>query len=278
MRKILITGANSYIGTAFEQWIKQNNDDWCADTLDMLDEKWNEKDFGVYDTIFHVAGIAHQKEKKENAHLYYKVNRDLAINVAKKAKAEGVKQFVILSSMSVYGMKRGIIYRDTEEKPVTHYGKSKYEADVAISQMQDENFVVSIMRPPMVYGKGCKGNYQLLRKLSLKTPFFPKIRNERSMIYIENLVSFVERIIKERQGGIFFPQNADYVTTYEMVEKIALCHGKKAKPIVLFNWMIHVLLWMRIGIAEKVFGTLVYEKIDLCDNVNFQKSIEKTEN
>lgn len=278
MKKVLITGANSYIGTAFEQWIKQNNNDWCVDTLDMLDEKWTEKDFGAYDTVFHVAGIAHQKEKKENASLYYKVNRDLSINVAKKAKAEGVKQFVILSSMSVYGMNRGVICRNTKEKPVTHYGKSKYEADVAIGQMQDKNFVVSILRPPMVYGKGCKGNYQSLRKLSLKIPFFPKIRNERSMIYIENLVSFVARIIKERQGGVFFPQNADYVTTYEMVEKIALCHGKKAKPISLFNWMIHVLLWMRVGIAEKVFGTLVYEKIDLCDNVNFQKSIEKTEN
>lgn len=278
MEKVLITGANSYIGTSFDKWIKNNNSSMQVETLDMLGKAWENTDFSQYDTIFHVAGIAHQKETKQNAHTYYDVNEKLAIAVAKKAKAEGVKQFVILSSMSVYGINRGHITKQTVENPSTHYGKSKYQADLAIRELQDENFVVSILRPPMVYGKGCKGNYQLLRKLSCKIPFFPNIRNERSMIYIWNLTAFVERIIQEKKSGIFFPQNAEYVNTCDMVGKIAECNGKKMHLVPIFNWMIKILLWMRIGIAEKVFSSLTYEKVDLCENIDFQNSIMETEN
>lgn len=277
MEKVLITGANSYIGSSFEEWIKNHNSRMHVETLDMLGKAWENADFSKYDTIFHVAGIAHQKETKQNAYMYYDVNEKLAVAVAKKAKVEGVKQFVILSSMSVYGMKRGHITKQTIEDPNTHYGKSKYQADVAIRKLQDENFVVSILRPPMVYGKGCKGNYQLLRKLSQKIPFFPNIRNERSMIYIWNLTAFVEQIIKEKKNGIFFPQNAEYVNTSDMVSKIAEYNGKKMHLVPIFNWMIKILLWMRIGIAEKVFASLTYEKVDLCENIDFQNSIMETE-
>ena len=277
MERVLITGANSYIGMSFEQWIKYNNSHIQIETLDMLGKAWESTDFSKYDTIFHVAGIAHQKETKKNADIYYAVNEKLAIAVAKKAKEEGVKHFVILSSMSVYGMNRGHITKETKETPNTHYGISKYQADVAIRKLQDENFVVSILRPPMVYGNGCKGNYQLLRKISRKIPFFPNIKNERSMIYIWNLTAFVEQIIKEKKNGIFFPQNAEYVNTADMVNKIAECNGKKMHLTTLFNWMIKILLWMRIGIAEKVFGSLTYEKVDLCENIDFQNSIMETE-
>lgn len=278
MDRVLITGANSYIGTSFETWIKNHNSGIQVETLDMLGKSWESADFSKYDTVFHVAGIAHQKETKQNAHMYYDVNEKLAIAVAKKAKAEGVKQFVILSSMSVYGTNRGHITKQTVENPSTHYGKSKYLADQAIIKLQAENFVVSILRPPMVYGKGCKGNYQLLSKLSRKIPFFPNIRNERSMIYIWNLTAFVEYIIKEKKNGIFFPQNAEYVNTGNMVSKIAEYNGKKMHLVPIFNWMIKILLWMRVGIAEKVFASLTYEKVDLCETIDFQNSIMETEN
>lgn len=277
MKKVLITGANSYIGMSFENWITSHCDDITVETQDMIGDAWKKVDFGQYDTIFHVAGIAHQKETKEKAELYYKVNRDLAIATAKKAKKSGVKQFVILSSMSVYGMKSGMITKETKENPTTHYGKSKYEADEEIKKFQDDNFTVSILRPPMVYGNGCKGNYQLLRKLALKTPVFPKFSNERSMIYISNLVAFVEKIIREKKAGIFFPQNAEYVETTNMVMKIANSHRKKIIMFSLLNWMIYIMMRMHIGVVEKVFGTLIYEKIDLCDYVDFNNSIIETE-
>ncbi len=97
MKKILITGANSYVGTSFEKWLSQWPDKYHVDTIDMIDGTWREKSFVGYDVIFHVAGIAHIKETKENAHLYYEINRDLAFETAQKAKADGTKQFIFLS-------------------------------------------------------------------------------------------------------------------------------------------------------------------------------------
>ena len=159
MKKILITGANSYIGMCFERYMK-NYDEYTTETLDMINPQWEKKDFSSFDTIYHVAGIAHRKETEENAQLYYDVNRDLTIRVAEKAKKEGVKHFVFLSSMSVYGVEEGVITRETPPAPKSNYGKSKIQAEEKLNELADENFKVAIMRPPMVYGDGCKGNYQ----------------------------------------------------------------------------------------------------------------------
>lgn len=158
MKKILITGANSYIGTSFEKYVSQWPEKYEIDTVDMIDGSWREKSFAGYDAVFHVAGIAHRKETKENEHLYYEVNRDLAIETARKAKQDGVPQFIFLSSMSVYGKNTGIITQETPIVPKSDYGKSKAEAEKGIEVLQDANFNVAILRPPMIYGKGCKGN------------------------------------------------------------------------------------------------------------------------
>lgn len=159
MKKILITGANSYIGTSFEKYMAQWPEKYQVDTVDMIDGTWREKDFSGYDTVFHVAGIAHQKETQENAELYYKINRDLAFDTAVKAKTDGVKQFIFLSSMSVYGLETGVITKETVPTPKSNYGKSKLQAEELLNGLADETFKVAILRPPMVYGKGCKGNY-----------------------------------------------------------------------------------------------------------------------
>ena len=124
MKKILITGANSYIGTSFEKYILENYpQEYTVETVDMTNPSWKEKDFSEFDCVFHVAGIAHIKETKEKAKLYYSVNRDLAVETTEKAKNEGVKQFVFLSSMSVYGIETGIINKETVPEPKSNYGK-----------------------------------------------------------------------------------------------------------------------------------------------------------
>lgn len=258
MKKILITGANSYIGTSFEKWLSKYPDKYSIDTIDMIDGVWRKKDFSSYDVVFHVAGIAHIKETKKNQLLYYKVNRDLAYETAKKSKTDGVKQFIFLSTMSVYGLNNGIIDKNTPEKPKSAYGKSKLEAEKLINKLNDDIFTVTILRPPMVYGKGCKGNYSRLAKLTLKTPIFPKVDNERSMLHIDNLCQFVKIMIDNEEAGIFFPQNKEYVRTSEMVKLIAEAHGKTIKMTRLFNPIIR--LMFRIGTINKVFGNLVYDK------------------
>lgn len=256
MKRVLITGKNSYIGQSFKSWIEREPDKYKADTVDMKDGSWKEKDFSEYDVILHVAGIAHIKETSENQGLYYKVNRDLAYETAQKAKTDGVKQFIFFSSMSLYGIETGVIERNTPPNPSTAYGKSKLEAEELINRLQDDSFIVATLRPPMVYGKGCKGNYPRLARLALKAPIFPKVNNKRSMIYIDNLSEFVKQLIDNRSGGLFFPQNEEYVNTSEMVRLIAEAHGKKIVLTKLFNSILRLL---NVSTVNKVFGDLVYE-------------------
>jgi len=279
MKRILITGKNSYVGTSLEKWLGNYPDRYTIDTVSLRDNLWKENDFSGYDVVFHAAGIAHIKETKENAYLYYKVNRDLAYEVAQKAKIEGVNQFIFLSSMSVYGIESGVIHKDSPLKPKSNYGKSKLHAEEQIAATESDTFKVAIIRPPMIYGKGCKGNYTRLANLAIKIPFFPDVDNKRSMIYIDNLSEFVRLLIDDSRGGIFHPQNKEYVCTSEMVEMIAELHGTKIRMTKLFNVFLKCI---SINTVKKVFGDLVYDnKIDdykyryiVCD---FETSIKLTE-
>lgn len=263
MKKILVTGAGSYIGVSFEKYLKKFGG-YEIDTVDMLDPDWESRSFEGYSAVFHVAGIAHIKETEQNRDLYYKVNRDLAVKTAEKAKRDGVKQFVFLSTMSVYGLNQGIITPHTEKKPNNAYGKSKLMAEERISELCDGDFVVLIVRPPMVYGKGCKGNFNTVVKLATKSPVFPSLKNQRSMIYIDNLCEFIRLIIEEETGGVFCPQNREYVNTSSLARLIAKNKGKK----VWFSRLIGVaVLILRpfAGILQKAFGTLVYKDLEQHD-------------
>lgn len=276
MKKILITGAGSYIGASFEKWLNQPmyQGMYLVDIIDMRNEKWIEKDFSSYDAIFHVAGIAHIKETKENKYLYYDVNRDLAIKTAKKAKKENVSQFILLSSMSVYGTETGVITDNTVPEPQNNYGRSKLQADIEIQKLSDEKFRTAILRPPMVYGKGCKGNYVRMSKLAQMVPVFPDINNRRSMLYIGNLCEFVRLLVENGNSGLFFPQNAEYAKTSELVKEIARNHKKKIWVTKLANPIIYLLNHFpgRLGeMATKAFGSLVYEKsISQYPGLNYQ--------
>jgi UDP-glucose 4-epimerase len=279
MKKILITGASSFIGTSFDVWLGNYPDRYSIDKVSIRGDEWKRKDFSVYDVVFHVAGIAHKKETKKNAGLYYRVNRNLTYEVANKAKNAGVKQFIFLSSMSVYGIESGVIDKYTPINPKSNYGKSKLQAEAMIKPLGDGGFKIAIIRPPMIYGQGCKGNYPRLANLSLKTPFFPNIENKRSMIYIDNFCEFIRLLIDDCSKGIFFPQNSEYVNTSEMVKMIAEAHGKKIRLTKLFN---SLLVFRKFNIVNKVFGNLVYEKEmskykKNYQIYNFRESIKTTE-
>ena len=260
MTDILITGAHSYIGTAFADFMSQWPQDYRVTMLDLHGEAWQQVDFSAYDTVLHVAGIAHRKETAENAHLYYEVNRDLAAKVAQKAKADGVKQFVFLSSMSVYGLVEGTITAYTPPIPRTHYGKSKLQAENLLAPLNDKDFTVSILRPPMVYGDGCKGNYQSLIKLAKVLPVCPDYQNQRSMVSIDTLCTYVKAVIDRPAGGIYFPQENDYICTCQMMADIAAHSGKKLPLTQLLNPAVSFLKLTRKG--RKAFGDLIYRDLD----------------
>ena len=283
MKKILITGKDSYIGTSLEKWLSQWPDKYTVDTVDMISDSWKEKDFSKYDVVFHVAGIAHVSSDPKLKNLYYKVNRDLTIATARKAKNEGVQQFIFMSSIIVYGdsPSNGVIDRNTVPKPSNFYGDSKLQADEGIKPLENESFKIVILRPPMIYGKGSKGNYPRLAKLARKVPVFPDIDNQRSMLHIDNLCEFIKLMIDNKESGLFFPQNKEYVKTSEMVRLIADVHGKKIRLTKVFNPFIK--LMYRIGTVNKVFGNMVYDKsMSEYDKGNYQlkdlrESILRTE-
>lgn len=264
MKRILITGANSYAGTNVEHWLMREPEKYHVDTLDMIDGSWREKDFSGYDVVFHVAGIAHVNAKKSMEALYYKVNTDLAIETAAHAKQCNVKQFIFMSSMIVYGesksLKPVVITRDTEPNPNGFYGNSKLQAELGIKKLEDKDFKVVILRPPMIYGPGSKGNFPKLIALAKKTPIFPAYHNQRSMLYIDNLCEFVRLIIENEEKGTFFPQNDEYVDTCEVVRQVAEEAGHKIWITRVLNPFV-VLGALVVPRLNKLFGSLIYETV-----------------
>lgn len=270
MKKVLITGAGSYIGTTFEKWVEDNSNTIITETQDMQDNVWRNRSFYGYDAVFHVAGIAHAdvgKVTEEQKALYYKVNTDLTIECASKAKEEGVKQFIFMSSIIVYGDsapigKERVITRNTPLAPANFYGDSKVKAEEGLQKLTDDSFKVVILRPPMIYGKGSRGNYPLLAKMARKLPFFPDVKNQRSMLYVGNLCKFVSLMIENEESGIFFPQNNEYIRTSEMVRLIAAMHSKKVRMIKIFNPFLKLAgtLGGKLGgVVNKAFGNLTYD-------------------
>ena len=289
MKRILLTGANSYIGTSFEKYVSQWPEKYETDTVDMVDGSWRKKSFAGYDAVFHVAGIAHSdngKISEEKEKLYYSVNTDLTIETAKKAKEDGVKQFVFMSSAIVYGEsapigKQKIITKETPVSPANCYGDSKVQAEKGLKELEDDRFKVVILRPPMIYGKGSKGNYPALVKLAKKLPLFPYVRNERSMLYIGNLVEFVRLMIENEERGTFWPQNVEYSNTSELVRMIGAAHGKKVRLVKGFGWLLKIMSHFT-GLVNKAFGNLTYEKSmseykEEYRRVTLAESIEETE-
>lgn len=277
-------GENSYIGNSFIEYIEQlEGNQWLIDKISIKQNQWEQHDFIGYDVVLHLAAIVHQKETKKNKQDYYRINRDLAIHVAEKARKSRVGQFIFMSTAAVYGSHVNVITKDTLPMPDTRYGKSKLEAEEEIIRFNSDTYKVAIVRPPMVYGAGCKGNFERLVKLARITPIFPDIQNKRSMIYIDNLCEFLKKLIEQETWGYFHPQNEEYICTSEMVREIGEGLGRKIYFTKIFNWGIRLLM-KRVGILNKLFGDCYYKlnkteakTEQLCYEVmSFRESIEKS--
>jgi len=259
MKNVLITGANSYIGMSFAQYACNK---FNIESINVRDDKWHEFDFSNFNTVLHCAGIAHTVPTEDIP--YFAVNCDLAVSIAQKAKNAGVKQFVFLSSMSSVHDSKSL------------YGASKLAAEQKLQALVSNNFNLCILRPPMVYGLGCKGNFPRLVKLITKLPFFANIKNQRSMIYIDNLSEFICQTISQNKTGVHNPQNMEYVNTTELVKLIAGLHGRRMRTTRIFNPIIK-LLQKKIEPLDKLFGNLTYTKSGdeaAYNVVNFEDSVQ----
>ncbi len=281
MKRVLIAGSGSYIGTRIAAWLAASPDRFATHTLDMRGDGWQAFDFAGFDAVVLVAGIAHMRETPQSEPVYDQVNHLLAVAVAKRAKAAGVGQFVFFSSMSVYGLTVGRITAATPAHPTTAYGRSKLAAEAGLAALASDTFRVATLRPPMIYGPACRGNYPRLSALLQKLPVFPRAQNERSMLYIDTLCAFVQRLLASGDGGLYYPQNREYVSTAALAAEIARAHGKRLWQPRGFGWLLR-LLAPRVPTLGKVFGTLTYDRamsgtFANAQPLSFAETIRRTE-
>ena len=282
MKKILITGAGSYVGESVRRYILSTSSDFQIDAVDTMGDNWKKADYSQYDVVYHVAGIAHVNADPKMEALYYKVNRDLTIEVAKHAKAAGVKQFIFMSSQIVFhesqSLKTEVLTASTKENPNGFYGDSKLQAELGIKPLEDENFKVCILRPCMIYGPNAKGNFPRLAKLACKTPIFPCWHNKRSMLYIDNLAEFVKQAVLRGLSGTFYPQNRELADTVEIIRFFAKAAGHK----VWITRLLNPFVWLGSFVMQpinKMFATYYYapemSKMDFdYQLVSFEESLK----
>lgn len=284
MKRILVTGKGSYIGTHFIEELSKYPNDYQIDELEMRNDDWKDYDFSSYDVVYHVAGLAHSTPDESKRELYYRVNTDLTYEVAKKAKEAGVKQFIFMSSIIVYGSGKigedRVITKDTPLTPDNFYGDSKKQAEIKIQPLEDDEFKIVVVRPPMIYGPNSKGNYPLLAKFAKKTPIFPTLRNQRSMLFLGNLIEFIRLMIDNEESGIFLPQNEEYVCSTDLIREISQLNHHKIWFTGIFNPFIK--LFNKQTYVNKVFGNLTIDKElsrykEDYNKYSFEESIRLTE-
>lgn len=265
MKKVMLVGVGGYIGGKFTEYINKNYPDWQVDAVDSMNRKWADADFTGYDAVYNVSGLAHANARQGTEEQYYAVNGQLPIDVAMKAKAEGVSMFVQMSSMVVYGDMSGLgeeknIFEDTVPAEPTIYGKSKMMAERGLHKLVDETFQVAIIRPPLIYSEYARDNFPRLVNFAKKMPVFPKMKNQQSMVYVDNLCELIHLIIEHNIGGIYYPQQEVYIETSKIVKDIADAVGNKMWQTKIFNPFLKLFSkWKKLAFIHKAFGSITYD-------------------
>ena len=264
--KILVTGSNGYLGSSF---INQYKNKYKSEKFSLLNQKLEDINFNEIDVVLHCAALVHQKIE-HSYEKYHEINVEYPLKLAKLAKENGVKQFVFISTIAVYGEDEEKLDENTVCNPITPYGKSKLAAEKELLKLNDDNFVVSIIRPPMVYGKNAPGNIDSLIKLVKKLPIIPLggIENKRSFISIQNLCHMIDEIITQQKSGIFLASDDEPLSTSRLIELIAKNLNEKIYLIKIpfFETLLKVAkpsFHKRLYGSLEVDNTITKEKLNL---------------
>lgn len=261
-KKVLITGANGYVGNKLSRYLLSQSYD--VKTLSVRNDDWKNEDFSQYDAIIHLAALVHNNEPGADMKRYMDVNYKLTKLLADKAKQQQVPQFIFFSTMAVFGLDGKLgspekIDNNTILDPKTEYGISKLKADEYLLSIEDDNFVVSIVRPPMIYGEDSPGNFKKLKKYAEHIPFYLNIDNERSAINIDNLVLYVGELIKHKQTGIHYPYDNESFKTNEVIKEIRNYNNKNSYAIVVPKFLLPLL--SKLSVFNKLYGNLTYDNM-----------------
>lgn len=259
MAKILITGANSFVGTNFQKFSR-----FCdIEEISLIDHRPEDINFGKYDIVLHLAAIVHQSKKIPEKD-YLTINRDLSLKVAEHAKKAGIKQFVFLSTIKVYGNSGHdlkILNEDSGCFPDDPYGRSKLEAEIGLKKMETSHFTISIIRTPLVYGEGVKANMMSLIKLIEKIRVLPfkNIYNKRNFTYTENLVGFIDQIIFKKASGVFIAMDENAISTTDLVSFISKYLGQNVTLFKLPQTFSTLGMHVIPGVFDRLYSSLEFD-------------------
>lgn len=263
--RVLITGKGSYIGEHIKSHLESFG--YNVDEVDTINDQWKKTDFAQYDSIVHVAAIVHNDAKDASEELFKKVNTDLPVSIAKTAKENGVKQFVFMSTMGVFGKgkslrkEENVVTKDTVPNAVGGYGGSKLEAEKKLKDLESDTFRVAIVRPPNVYGPNCKGNYiSLFKKLALNLFICPYAYDDikQSMLFVDNLSELIRLIVEKSADGVYMPQDDLIPNTVEIIRIIRRIYGKKTHYSKLLGFFVKA--FHKLPLINKIYGGIQYEE------------------
>lgn len=279
-KQILIIGGNSFVARNFIRSQAGNytihtivrkatgyqDEEVYPDFFDVSGER-----FKQVDVVINCAAIVHQKDKVADQ-VYDRINNELAVNLAQKAKTAGVTTFIQLSTIAVYG-RQTHINSDTVGSPETPYGKSKLEADRRLAALNDPGFCVVSIRPPMVYGSiDAPGNMiRLIRFMAKGIPLpFKKLTNQRDFIHIDNLVGFIAAFIQQRVPGTFLVSDNAPVLISELYNVIVKQLGKSNRSFAMPGIGYKTIQAITPGVYDKLFGNLTIAIDETLKAVTYQ--------
>lgn len=268
MIRLLLTGSNGFIGSNFVDKYKDRHDiksfSFYHDNLAILNCK-------NIDVIVHLSALVHQMNGASSEE-YDEINVTQTLHLAQKAKSEGVMHFIFMSTVKVYGEENDLPYTETSSCfPQDDYGKSKLKAERELQKLQDENFTVSIIRTPIVYGYGVKANIKHLINLVKKIPIIPLggIKNQRSIVYIGNLCHLIDTLIEKKQSGVFLASDDEPLSTTDLVQKIAKVTQRKRYLITLPFFEL-LLRKLKPSFHQRLYGNLIVNNTQTKQCLNLQ--------
>lgn len=269
MLNILITGASGFIGRNFIEACK----DYKIYTVSLKHTSIQDICFENIDVVLHLAALVHQMDGAPEEE-YFKINHELSLRIAERAKQNKVKHFIFMSSAKVYGesSENGKPFDENSTcNPEDAYGKSKLRAEVDLIKLHDVGFTVSLIRIPLVYGTGVKGNMANLIRLIHALPVLPLggINNKRSMLYIGNLVGFLKRVIDVKPPGVLISSDTKTISTTEIIRLISKAERKKIILITFPNFVYKIIGLVKPKIIHRLFSSFELNNGLSCKKLNF---------